>query len=51
MKIKDAVKILKRHNGWRRGEIEEQTDPVILGAAIDTIIVYFGKHEDQSKTL
>jgi len=38
MKLKEAIKILKRHNEWRRGAEIEQTTPVLLGKAIDKII-------------
>jgi len=46
MNIDDAVKILKRHNKWRRydGDINEQPkmiDVTTLGIAIDTVIETF----------
>jgi hypothetical protein len=49
MKIKDAVKVLKEHNKWRRGDTDNQTEPYILGAAIDTIVLYFDKVSYKNK--
>lgn len=45
MEIKEAIKILKRHNKWRRydGQIDESPEmisPKSLGVAIDTVIEY-----------
>jgi hypothetical protein len=38
MKLKKAIKILKRHNKWRRGADIEMGSPTELGIAIDVII-------------
>ena len=45
MEIKEAIKILKRHNKWRRynGDIDkspEMISPKNIGVAIDTVIEY-----------
>ena len=41
MNIKKALKILKEHQMWRRGNIDSvMTDPTLLGIAIDVIINY-----------
>lgn len=41
MTIKQAIKILKEHNEWRRGAETPQIEPKILGEAIDEVIDYF----------
>ena len=46
MKIKKAIKVLKKHNKWRRydsdiGESPKMTDPKKLGIAIDTVVNKF----------
>jgi len=41
MKIKKAIKILKKHNKWRRGKGNTQTNPTKLGIAIDTITKHY----------
>lgn len=39
MKIKKAIEILKAHNNWRRGHIEEMClTPKEIGEAIDTVV-------------
>jgi hypothetical protein len=41
MTLKQAIKILKNHNKWRRGcEITPMANPTELGIAIDIIIKY-----------
>lgn len=46
MKIKKAIKVLKKHNKWRRGDDSiEMTDPKTLGIALDTAIEFL----EQSK--
>jgi len=42
MTIKQAVKILKQHNKWRRGAaVNAQASPYEVGIAIDTVINHF----------
>ena len=44
MTIKQAIKVLKRANKWRRGGKGEQPDPKEFGEAIDvavTILEYY----------
>lgn len=48
MNIKEAIKILKLHNQWRRydGDIKERpkmTSPKKLGTAIDVVVKEFEK--------
>jgi len=53
MDIKEANKILKRHQKWRRGSKEEPVDnPMVVGKAIDTIIEFVDKslNEDDGWT-
>lgn len=38
MNIIEAIKILERHNKWRRGANTESVDPTVLGDAIDVLI-------------
>lgn len=41
MKLKKAVKILKRHNEWRREEsnfVTGMQDPIVVGKAIDVVV-------------
>lgn len=38
MKINKAIKILERHNKWRRGAETIQQDPKEIGVAIETVI-------------
>ena len=38
MKIKEAIKILERHNKWRRGAEMPMENPEKLGEAIDVAI-------------
>jgi len=40
MTIKQAVKILRLHNEWRRGREGKPADPTKLGIAIDTIVKF-----------
>jgi len=45
MNINDAIDILREHNEWRRGKIDEMpNNPVVLGMAIDCVIEHFGRH-------
>jgi hypothetical protein len=37
MTPKRAIKILRRHNRWRRGADIETQDPAMIGSAIDTL--------------
>ncbi len=40
MNLKEAVEILKYHQRWRRGEVDDMKySPTELGKAIDTIII------------
>lgn len=39
MTVKQAIKVLKKHNNWRRGGRGSQQDPKIIGEAIDVAIV------------
>lgn len=41
MKIKKALKILARHNKWRRGAGIPMENPTQLGIAIETILETF----------
>jgi hypothetical protein len=38
MTVKQAIKVLKKHNNWRRGGRGGQQDPKIIGEAIDVAI-------------
>lgn len=38
MKINEAVRILKRHNKWRKGAEIGQQDPKEIGVAIETLV-------------
>ena len=38
MTVKQAIKVLKKHNNWRRGGRASQQDPKIIGEAIDVAI-------------
>ena len=38
MTVKQAIKVLKKHNNWRRGGRGSQQDPKLIGAAIDVAI-------------
>ncbi len=39
MTVKQAIKVLKKHNNWRRGGRASQQDPKKIGEAIDVAIV------------
>ncbi len=39
MTVKQAIKVLKKHNNWRRGGRANQQDPKLIGEAIDVAIV------------
>jgi hypothetical protein len=38
MTVKQAIKVLKKHNNWRRGGRGSQQDPKKIGEAIDVAI-------------
>ena len=38
MKLSTAIKVLERHNKWRRGGDGDMVDPKKLGMAIDVIL-------------
>ena len=38
MTLQEAIKILKEHNLWRRGDDSEMINPTTLGIAIDLIV-------------
>jgi hypothetical protein len=38
MTVKQAIKVLKKHNSWRRGGRASQQDPKKIGEAIDVAI-------------
>ena len=38
MTVKQAIKVLKKHNNWRRGGRASQQDPKKIGEAIDVAI-------------
>lgn len=42
--LKKAVKLLERHNKWRKGANIEQANPTELGLSIDTVLKYFDKY-------
>ena len=50
MNIKEATKILKEHNLWRRDKNEinsrDMISPTILGYAIDTVVAYLENEDD-----
>ena len=45
MTLPEAIKILKEHNEWRRGDDSEMINPTTLGIAIDLIV----KHLEAEK--
>tara|TARA_R110002153_G_scaffold110824_2_gene252359 strand:- start:120 stop:512 length:393 start_codon:yes stop_codon:yes gene_type:complete len=50
MEVKNAIKVLKSHNKWRRGLLEEQTQSAkVIGEAIDTIVDHFEKPDSFEK--
>tara|TARA_R110002153_G_scaffold134596_1_gene284006 strand:+ start:51 stop:425 length:375 start_codon:yes stop_codon:yes gene_type:complete len=50
MEVKNAIKVLKSHNKWRRGLLEEQSQSAkVIGQAIDTVIRNFEKTESFEK--
>jgi hypothetical protein len=42
MTVKQAIKVLKKHNNWRRGGRGSQQDPNLIGEAIDIAIAVMG---------
>mgnify|MGYP003630382425 CR=1 FL=1 len=52
MEVKNAIKVLKSHNEWRRGLLDEKSQsqsPKVIGQAIDTLIRNFEKTESFEK--
>ena len=50
MEVKNAIKVLKSHNEWRRGLLDEQSQSAkVIGQAIDTVIRNFEKTESFEK--
>lgn len=47
MTLKQAYKILKQHQSWRKGYTDEPTNPTDLGIAIDVIL----KHVKELKQI
>ena len=48
MTLSQAIKILSKHNKWRRGDERiKQTDPKQLGIAIDVILEYLAETLDK----
>lgn len=39
MTVKQAIKVLKKHNNWRSGGRASQQEPKLIGEAIDVAIV------------
>lgn len=46
--LKAAVKLLKRHNEWRRGAKMEMISVIEVGKAIDTVIDYIEQQNKQT---
>jgi hypothetical protein len=40
MTIQEAIKILRKHNEWRRGGDDAQEDPKVIGLALDKLLDY-----------
>lgn len=51
MTVKQAIKVLKKHNNWRRGGRGSQQDPKIIGEAIDVAIVMLESASKRFPTL
>lgn len=49
IQIKQAIDILKTHNRWRRGDIDDETNPTKLGIAIDIIISHLEIEKSKEK--
>ena len=50
MTIQETIKILKKHNEWRRGsEVLPMTDPILIGQAIDSAVDYLVEIEKGEK--
>lgn len=49
MEIRDAVKLLRLHNRWRRGDEIDMASPREIGIAIDTVCDYVERGEDDGK--
>ena len=51
MELNKAIEILKSHNEWRRGAEIPQTDPKVLGGAIDCVVENFdAKYESVAES-
>lgn len=50
MNLKTAIKVLTRHNKWRRGADIEMTNPAQLGKAIDKILNHLEKEDENSRS-
>lgn len=48
MKIEKALELLKTHNDWRRGDIEQSINPKEIGIVIDTVLEFCKKQLDTS---
>lgn len=49
MDIQEAVRILERHNRWRRGADIEMENPTRLGIAIDEVVNHIkGELKDEN---
>lgn len=46
--VEAAVKLLKRHNEWRRGAKMEMISVIEVGKAIDTVIDYIEQQNKQT---
>ena len=46
MEYSEAIKILRRHNRWRRGAYIEMDNPKIIGIAIDTVLSDYKDRRD-----
>jgi hypothetical protein len=40
MNLQEAIAVLETHNQWRRGEHDRETDPTLLGQAIDAVVTH-----------
>lgn len=52
MTVKQAIKVLKKHNKWRRGGEGKQLDPKQVGEAIDVAVVilsYYAKSGEMDR--
>jgi hypothetical protein len=49
MKLIEAIKILRKHNDWRRGKHDEQETPSIIGEALDNVLDYIEMELEDAK--